>query len=98
MTRPDTRVWHEPLGDPFYFSSKRQCLRYTEDEAKKSEHWDKDIVDVMQSLLDPEVANKGSGKDAKVEYIFIKVSRANGVIGMPAFTMLTVRAPPHMYV
>jgi hypothetical protein len=64
-----------PPLPPFSFSSKRQCHRYTQEDAESSGHWDKDIVKVMESLLDPEVADQGSNKKEKVEYIFIKVGR-----------------------
>ncbi|CAO1613535.1 unnamed protein product [Parajaminaea phylloscopi] len=73
MTREDTRCWHEPLGDPFYFSQKRQSLRYTEEECKSSGHWDKDIVDVMQTFLKPgEAGGQPTEKKGPFKHVFIK--------------------------
>ncbi|PWN48551.1 hypothetical protein IE53DRAFT_294926, partial [Violaceomyces palustris] len=68
MQRPDTRVWHEPLGDPFYFSKDRPCKRYSDDHCKSLEHWETSVESVTKSLLEP----TSSESKESCRYIFIK--------------------------
>lgn len=75
MQRADTLVYHEPLGDPFYYSEHRQCHRYQDKECRESEHWSSSIVGVMVSLLtipDKKPDNLPEQKQWPPKYIFIK--------------------------
>lgn len=72
LQREDTQTFHEPLGDPFYFGQKRACHRYSDEECRKSEGYDKTLEGVALSLL--ESANES--RETPCRFVFIKVGGA----------------------
>lgn len=75
LQRKDTRCFHEPMGDPFYFGETRPNRRYSDEECKKSGYWDKTLEGTMRSLLEPSTYDVDVAKGkTECKYIFIKVS------------------------
>ncbi|PKI83221.1 hypothetical protein MVES1_003082 [Malassezia vespertilionis] len=69
LQRKDTRAWHEPLGDPFYYAHDRACRRFDEDECAKSASYHTSIEQTLVGILEQSAtANEG----APCRYIFIK--------------------------
>ncbi|WFC98027.1 hypothetical protein MYAM1_000748 [Malassezia yamatoensis] len=68
LQRKDTQIFHEPLGDPFYFGKTRACHRYSEEECKKSSGYDKTIESVALSLLE----SAKQPREEECRFIFIK--------------------------
>jgi len=88
MQRPDTAVFHEPLGDPFYFSQSRPCRRYTDEQChqKCKENWNSTVEAVLQNLL----RSVPKGK----KFIFIK-DMAQYIF--PAETLTKLHPDSHVY-
>ncbi|EPQ28591.1 uncharacterized protein PFL1_03894 [Pseudozyma flocculosa PF-1] len=78
MQRSDTHVFHEPLGDPFYYSQSRACNRYDDDTCRATEHWNTTLESVTRSLLvaSPDAATRpeslAPNKQWPPKYVFIK--------------------------
>ncbi|KAI3625767.1 hypothetical protein CBS9595_001128 [Malassezia furfur] len=68
LQRKDTQTFHEPLGDPFYFGQERACHRYSDEECRKSEGYNKTLEGVALSLL--ESANET--RETPCRFVFIK--------------------------
>lgn len=69
LQRADTKVWHEPLGDPFYYGKQRACRRYSEDECRASEHYGSSVEQVARKVL---ASSSGDGSSPPPRFVFIK--------------------------
>ncbi|WFD29667.1 hypothetical protein MSPP1_000677 [Malassezia sp. CBS 17886] len=68
LQRQDTKVWHEPMGDPFYFGDERACHRYSTEKCNAHGHCESTIESVARSLLESALPADGP----PFRYVFIK--------------------------
>ncbi|KAL4401547.1 hypothetical protein ACI68E_001190 [Malassezia pachydermatis] len=68
LQRKDTKVYHEPFSDPFYFGEARPCKRYSEDECREHEAYHSSIEQVAMKLLDDAKNQDGTSH----RFLFIK--------------------------
>lgn len=73
MQRPDTLVFHEPIGDPFYYGGEdRQCKRFSDEQGKASGHWDSSVSKVLETMVNPSKDDIAKSKIWPPKYVFIK--------------------------
>ncbi|KAJ9478110.1 hypothetical protein PHBOTO_001695 [Pseudozyma hubeiensis] len=72
MQRPDTVVFHEPIGDPFYLGKDRPCRRFDDDHAKKSGNYDLTVTEVLEKVLNPTPEDMAKNKSWPPKYVFLK--------------------------
>jgi len=62
--KDDVQCFHEPFGEPFYYSAERMSTRYTEEQCKASGQHTTSYAQVLGTIMD---AAKNSGKTVFVK-------------------------------
>lgn len=68
LQRADTKVWHEPMGDAFYFSKDRACRRYDEAQCRSNTAYDSTVESIVFKLLE----STREPHDPPYKFVFIK--------------------------
>ncbi|GAA6022574.1 hypothetical protein JCM10207_006590 [Rhodosporidiobolus poonsookiae] len=84
LTREDEfRVLHEPMGETWYYSQERVSKRFSEEECKKSEHWDSTFKKAWNEVATPHNGKRTFSKDM-AQYL-IDLSLPPGTVA-PSFS------------
>ncbi|PWZ00466.1 hypothetical protein BCV70DRAFT_95979 [Testicularia cyperi] len=72
MQRPDTLVYHEPIGDPFYYGKDRPCKRFSDEQSQASGNYDLTVSKVLEGMVNPSKEDLAKHKTWPPKYVFIK--------------------------
>ena len=68
LQRADTKVWHEPMGDAFYFGKDRACRRYDEPQCRSNPAYESNVQTIVHKLLE----STREAHDPPYKFVFIK--------------------------
>ncbi|GAA5873897.1 hypothetical protein JCM8547_008634 [Rhodosporidiobolus lusitaniae] len=92
LTRQDEfQVLHEPAGETWYYSRERVSKRFSEEECKKSGHWDLTYEKTWKDISTPHPTKRTFSKDMG-QYL-IDLSSPPGTLA-PSFSSSTHRTTP----